>query len=213
MTGKGERTLAKLKCRILRKLSVAMPEASLTKAKESLTSLRQLTTQSARLGEELGQVIAHLRQVAAPAGEPFIFTTKLTENEKLLRVVFRDCGDIEYRTFNAGDKMALLVYLGGMSDTVNLETNIMRPLMTQTGSTNAQGAQGLPGDMQTIAENILGSASVTVLTKASIAIEAIMMGSSLLLIDGLADSLSIGAAQFVKRDISQADNEWQSCKR
>jgi len=205
--------VAKVKCPTLHKLSADMPEATLAQAKRRLTSLRQFTKQSARLGEEIGQVIAQLRQVAAPAGEPFIFTTILAENEKLLRVVFRDCGDIEFHTFNAGGRMALLVYLGGMSDTVNLETNIMKPLMTQTGSiteqgnANAKGSQGLPSDMQTIAESILGAASVTVLGKASVAIEAIMIGSALLLIDGLAEGLSIGAAQFAKRSISEADNE------
>ena len=203
--------MAKVKCPICKKLSADMPEASLAQAKKELTSLRKLTGQSARLGENLGQVIAQLRQVSAPAGEPFIFTTVLAENEKLLRVVLRDCGDMEFRKFTAFGKRALLVYLGGMSDTVNLETNIMKPLMTQTNSINSQGNNGkshvLPSDMQTIAETILGALAVTVLGKASVAIEAIMIGSALLLIDGLAEGLSISAVHFVKRDISEADNE------
>jgi len=203
--------MVKVKCPKVHKLSADMPDASLAQAKKELTSLRQLTQQSAEFGEELGQVIAKLRQVAAPEGEPFIFTTVLAENEKLLRVVFRECGDMEFRTFNAGGKKALLVYLGGMCDTINLELNIMKPLMTQTGSMSGQGnaekSQGLSVDMQAISDNILGSASVTVLEKASVAIEAIMIGSALLLIDGLAEGISIGAAQFVKRDISDTDNE------
>ena len=205
--------MAKSKCPKVQKLSTDMPDASLNQAKKRLTSVKKITKKSAELGEEIGQIIAQLRQVAAPADEPFLFTTVLTENEKLLRVIFRDCGDMEFRTFNASGKKALLLYLGGMCDTVNLETNIMKPLMTRTGSLNGpnnaneKSSQGLPSDMQTIAETILGSVSVTILTKASAAIEAIMIGSALLLIDGLAEGISIGAAQFVKRDISDTDNE------
>ena len=203
--------MTKIKCPKVQKLSANMPEASLAQAKERLTSLRQLTTQGAELGEEIGQVISKLRQVAAPTGEPFIFTTVLAENEKLLRVVFRDCGDTEFRFFNAGGKRALLTYLGGMCDTVNLELNIMKPLMSQTGTLNGQGngnsSQQLPADMKTIMENVLGAADVTILDKASAAIEGIMIGGALLLIDGSAEGISIGAAQFVKRDIGDADNE------
>jgi len=207
--------VTKIKCFNVQKLSADMPDASLAQAKKKLTSLRQFTAQSAEFGEEIGQVIAQLRQVTAPTGEPFIFTTVLAENEKLLRVVFRDCGDTEFRFFNAGGKRALLTYLGGMCDTVNLELNIMKPLMSQTGTLNGQGnnndnekgSQQLPSDMQTILENVLGAADVTILEKASDAIESIMIGGALLLIDGLAEGISIGAAQFVKRDISEADNE------
>lgn len=47
---------------------------------------------------------------------------------------------------------------------------------------------------------------MTVLEKASSAIEAIMIGGALLLIVA-AEGISIGAAQFVKRDISEANNE------
>jgi len=203
--------VAKGKCRVVQKISADIPEASIAQAKKRLTSLRKLTSQSAELGEEMGQVIAKLRQVAAPKGEPFIFTTVLAENEELLRVVFRDCGDAEFRTFNAGNKKALLVYLGGMCDTVNLELNIMKPLMSQTGSlsgqSNGKSSQQLPSDMQAISDNVLGAADVTILEKASAAIEAIMIGGALLLIDGLSEGISIGSAQFVKRDISEADNE------
>lgn len=206
--------MAKGKCHILQKLSADMPEASLGQGKKKLTSLRKLTTKSAKLGEEMGQVIANLRQVPAPVGEPFIFTTLLADNEKLLRVVLRDCGDMEFRNFNAFGKRAVLIYLSGMSDTVNLETNIMKPLMKQTTNSNhnqgngpAANSQVLPGDMLTIAENVLGAVAVTILGKASAAIETIMLGSALLLIDGLAEGLSISGVDFVKRNVSEADNE------
>ena len=201
--------MGKAKCLKFMKLSTHMPEASLRRAKEELTILQQLTAESIEFGEDMGQIIAQLRKVAAPSREPFIFTPILAENEQLLRVVFRDCGDIEFRAFNAGEHKALIIYLEGMADTSNLERNILKPLMNQTGPTNANtgNLSNLFADMKAISESILGAASVTVLTKASVAIEAVMTGNALLLIDGLSEGLSISAVKYVKRSIGGANNE------
>lgn len=199
--------MGKMKFRRIMKLSMDIPEASLEQAKEQLTALRRLTAQSAEFGEEVGQVIAQLRQVAAPFHEPFIFTAVLSENEKLLRVVFRDCGDIEFRSFYVGRRKALLTYLEGMTDTTSLEKNIIEKLMTQADQTSIGGQQNLPADMKSIAEQILNAAAVTVISRASIGIETVMTGNALLLIDGMAEGLSIGTAEYVRRSISGANNE------
>lgn len=199
--------MKKVKCLTLKKISTDIPDASLLQAKKKLASLQKFTTQSTEFSEEIGQIIAQLRQVAAPAGQPFIFTTVLTENEKLLRVVFRDCGDIEFRTFYATGHKALLIYLENMTDTASLEKNIINKLMIQTSGANTGGQQNFPTDMKSISEVMLGAAAVNVLSEASTAIEAVMMGNALLLLDGMAEGLSIGTAQYVKRNISGADNE------
>lgn len=200
--------VAKVKYPIIQKLSAAIPAASLKQAKKELASLRQLIGKSTGFVQKLDQVADKLRQVAAPAGEPFIFTTVLVENERLLREIFLDCDDIEFRIFNAGEKRAMLVYLEGMSDRKNVENNVISVLMKQTSLTNKGGKiQGLPTTMQKISESVLGSAAVMVLDKASVAIEEIMIGSALLLIDGIAEGLSIAATEFVKRNISEANNE------
>lgn len=198
--------MAKKKCVKIQKISVAFPLASIKQAKVDLEKLCQFIRTTRIMIQPLEQVIDKLRQIAAPAGEPFIFTTVLAENEGLLRNVFLDCDDIEFRKFYAGEKKALLVYLEGMSDRKNVEKNIISMLMKQKNLSNWQGKDHLP-TMQIIAESILGSASVTVLDKASVAVNEIMIGSALLLIDGIAEGLSITATEFVKRDISEANNE------
>lgn len=202
--------MGKGKCLKIMKLSSHMSEASLEQAKEELTSLKQLTAESVEFGEEMGELIAHLRKVAAPSHEPFIFTPTLAENEQLLRVVFRECSDIEFRAFDAGSHKALLIYLEGMADAANLERNILKPLMSETSPANVNTgnlSNALP-NMKTISERILGAASVTVLTRASVAIEAVMTGKGLLLIDGLDEGLSIAAVKYVKRSISEPDTEY-----
>lgn len=186
--------------RMIQKISIAIPKVAILQVKEKLKNLTALTTDSKQVIAEVGQLITKLRQVAAPVGEPFIFTTVLAENEKLLRELFHDCSDMKFREFYAGDKKALLVYLEGMSDTENLEKNIITALMRQKSLNHIS-------NMEKISKSLLGSAAVKVLSKASVAIEAVMIGSALLLIDSMAEVLSISAAQFVRRNISEANNE------
>lgn len=189
------------------KLSADIPSAALKQTKKQLAAFKKLTDKSSEFSQDFEELIVKLRQVAAPSQEPFIFTSVLAENEKLLRVVFRDCGDIEFRVFYIGRRKALLIYLEGMTDTTSLEKNIIEKLMTKIGTSNENGQQELPATMQDISENVLNASAITVLSQASIAIEAIMTGNSLLLIDGMVEALSIGTAQYVKRSIGGADNE------
>jgi len=191
----------------VQKISADMPDTSLAQAKKKLESLRKIIMRSTEFAEEIARIIVQLRQVAAPVGEPFIFTTVLAENKELLQVAFSDCNDIEFRTFNAGGKKALLVYLEGMSNIKNMENNIIKALMRQTSLVNKEDNTQGPATMQTICEFIVSSAAVTVLDKVSVAIEEIMIGSALLLIDGMGEGLSIGATEFVRRNISEANNE------
>lgn len=198
--------MSKKKYYNVQKLSTIISLASIVQGKKKLVCLRRLIAQSTAYCEELSQVIVKLRQVAAPTGEPFIFTTILTKNEELLRQVFADCGDIKFRSFLTGGKRALLIYLEGMSDTGSLEENIISVLMEPQGLPD-RAEKKIPRSMQEISESVLGSISVKVVGKVSVAIEEIMIGSALLLIDGIAEVASIGAAQFVKRNISEANNE------
>jgi spore germination protein len=201
--------MRRIKCPRIRKLSAERPEASIQQAERQLTKLQQMTSQSSVFGEEIGDLVDQLRQVASPSSEPFIFTSILEENKKLLQSIFKDCGDIEFRNFDAGGKSALLVYLEGMADTSNLERNVIKPLMSQTGpdNPNTGNLSEIFTTMKSISEHILGASSVSVLAKASAAIDAVMMGNALLLIDGLSEGLSISAVKYVKRNIGGANNE------
>jgi len=79
--------------------------------------------------------------------------------------------------------------------------------MNQTKSGNGTSQEKTLMDMESVAQNIVGAAAVTVLKQASSAVETIMTGNALLLIDGIGDVLSIGTAQYVKRGVGGADNE------
>ena len=199
--------MVKIKCYKIMKLSAAIPAASLQQAKKQLKTLRYLTIESDKISQGIRHLILKLRKVAAPSQEPFIFTSVLAENEKLLHRVFSDCGDIEFRVFYINKRKALLIYLEGMTNTTSLEKNIIEKLMTLAEQSGTSDQQNLPADMKAISEKILNASAITVISKASVATQAIMTGNAVLLIDGMAEVLSIGTAQYVKRSVSEANNE------
>lgn len=185
-------------CRPVKKLSARLPEASLAEAGRELARLRRLTAESAAIAEKLGQVVAALRQVAAPPGQPFLFTPVLAENERLLRAVFRDCDDIKYRAFTVGQRRVLLIYLDNMTDLTLLEKNVLETLMAPT-----QGQQA-SADLDNLVNRLLTSASLHIVAQPREAIEAVMTGNALLLVDGIAEAFVIGTVQHVKRPVGEA---------
>jgi hypothetical protein len=195
-----EKSMKHKNCPQIHKLSSSLDSASLSKAKERLGRLRQLTVDCAEIGEEISQVVAGLRQVAAPDGQPFLFTTVLKENKILLDVVFRDCADIKYRSFQAKDRQALLVYLHGMTDMTILEKDVLQTLMSTGQEQNTI-------DLNMLVNNLLTSAGLTVSCQANQIIEAVMTGNTLLLVDGIAQGLLIATTRHVKRPISEGTSE------
>lgn len=187
----------------INKLSAAVPHASLAKAKEKLDLLRKFTTQGAELGEDITQVVSQMRQVAAPAPQPFLFTTVLAENEHLLRVAFRDCDDIKFRSFDARGTKALLVFLEGMTNVTLLEKNVLETLMEPT-----KGQQdGAISDLKGLVNTLITSSSLTLISNTEVALEAILTGNALLMLDGIAEVLTIGAVKHIKRGIEESKSE------
>lgn len=187
----------KKSCKQVKKLSEVFSAASLDQAKLKLKSLERMVQKAAEAGEEIGQVISRLREVPAQEGQPFIFTSRLQENEQLLHSAFRDCDDVKFRKFMTGTlQQVLLVYLDGMTDITLLEKNVIERLMP-----SEQGTSGKI-TVDNLMNALLTSASITEIDKATEAIEGIMTGNALLLIDGISKGFNIGATKAVKRSVS-----------
>lgn len=187
------------------KLSARFPDASLERAGQNLNRLQALVSESARLGEQISGLIANIRKVAAPEEQPFVFTTDLTVNKRLLAVVFRDCADVKMRSFSLYGNPALLVYLDGMTDTEVLGENVMK---TFTAESSAQAnSTAAVASLETLVNEKLSVANVTIVNRATTAIEAVMTGKALLLIDGLSNILVVGAIKHVKRNIESGHED------
>lgn len=190
----------KKSCQI-KKISSAIPGAALHKTSDRLSKLRELVNSSAELGEDLSQVVAQLRQIPAEEGQPFVFTHSLAENERLLRVVFRDCSDVSYRHFMTGNRAAFLVYMDGMVDRSLIEKQVLQTLMGPDKAPNFKAT------MENLINHLLTVAAMEVATGAKEAIESVMKGQSLLLIDGLSEVLTIHTTKYEKRSIQDALTE------
>ena len=187
------------KKRCFRKLSATIEQASIAEATDRLQTLRLLINRSAYLGEDISQLISQLRQVAAPAQEPFIFTNTLSENRKLFDVVFRDCDDVKYRNFKIGSKQALLVYAESMVGTVFIEESILKPLVQW------QVSQGVPSIVDVA--DALSATSIKMSHSAREVITLVLNGYGVVLLEGASDCLLIDAVQYEKRPIGISENE------
>jgi len=184
----------------VRRLSASFPAAALSAAAGRLRSLKRLLAGSRKVVDGLADIADRLRKVAAPAGEPFIFTTALAENERLLRQVFQDCDDVVFRRFTAAGRSGLLVYLDGMTDKALVERHVLKPLLAVTRPERL-------GDLRTVAGRVLTAASVKEAGDAGTGLEAVLTGNPLLLLDGISRGLVIGAIKHVKRGIEEARTE------
>lgn len=185
---------------VILRLSASFAPASLAAAAGRLRSLKRLLADSQEIVDGLADVADKLRKVAAPQGEPFIFTTRLAENERLLRQAFQDCDDVKFRSFTAAGKSGLLVYLDGMTDIALLEKQVLTPLLKVKDARRLANADIIAG-------RVLTAASVTVADGAGPAMEGVLTGNALLLIDGLAEGIVAGAVKHVKRGVQESKTE------
>lgn len=187
------------RCKNVHKLSAVSASASIASTQERMESLRNLLTGAGQAVQRLASIVNSLRMVAAPAGEPFLFTTDLRDNEHLLRAEFYRCDDIVYRHFQVGANKAVLVYVDGMTDQELVEASVLEALSSLTKNTAAISAQ--------VVQQALFSANVSGTKSASKAITAIFAGYAGLWVDGIDEVILIGAVKYPKRNITQSNVE------
>lgn len=200
----------------IHKISKHMPGEALAVIQKRLENLECLIQQGIEIDGSLQGIAAKLRQVVAMPGEPFALTRSLQENKKHLDQVFADSDDIKMRSFSAGESQALLVYVNGMADTTVLEESVLPVLMRGvTGNhqryflNNDQKSSASPdaNSIMTITQQLLSVAEVKVLSRPTQAIEEVLTGNAILLVDGISDIIAVHCAKFPKRSVEEAKME------
>lgn len=179
----------------LKKLSDIFPKDALDEVKTQAAALKKLVQMSAELGEDMSRLVADLRAIPAKEGDMFVFTPELKQNVTLLKAVFRDCNDVKFRNFKAAGRQAVVVSLQGMVDQETIERGLLKPLMELPPG---------PIDFRQIINEKLNLSTLNIETAANDAVEAVMSGNVLVLIDGVPNMLSVAATKHVKRDVSSA---------
>lgn len=177
------------------KLSDIFPTATDCAAKKQLKVLKNLISESSQVEKNIEKIITDLRTTSLP-----LFVPDLAQNQEVLRQIFHDCADVKFRSFRAGDRSAILVFLYGMTDRTLLEKNVLETLMADDSS-SSQNIQ-----IESV-ENLLTSASLSTVTKVTEAVDSVLTGNALLLIDKIPQAFIIGTKEHVKRGVEEAKTE------
>lgn len=112
----------------------------------------------------------------------------LEANVKKLRELFSDCYDVTFRFFRTGrEKDAVLIYINGLVNIQEINEHLLAPLM--------EGAQQIP------------VASAKEIASLSQAIDEILSGQTVLLVDGETAALSFNLRKQEKRGIEEPPSE------
>lgn len=122
----------------------------------------------------------------------------INKNKAYLKNLFKDVTDVVYREFKIKDISILLVYIDGMADKILLNHFIVNPAMTMEDKI---------GNASDIKDNILTVTDIKEAPTFKDAINAMLSGDTLMLIDGLENALIIASRAWPTRSIGEPDGE------
>ncbi|MDF2501479.1 MAG: GerA spore germination protein [Anaerosporomusa subterranea] len=182
------------------KLSAFIDGASRRIASTRLADLRRIIIQAREIAQEMATLGGLLARGTAEANQPFLFTPNLSVNESQLRKVFTDCQDVVFHRFTLAGRAAQLIYIDGLCDKELLERGVLQPLLSQTKLDFGSGL------LETLAR-YLTVPSLDASANAGSAIQAVLMGSALIMVDGIDEVVTVEAAKYAKRAIEEPKSE------
>lgn len=191
--------MKKVNCRGLKKLSDGIKSEAPDNLEKKVKDLQHLISTSTEISAEISGVITRIHKVPASGEDPYTFTSDLTDNEKLLTSVLRDCDDVVYRSFKSSETKFMMVYISGMVDTAALEKSVISPLMSASQQGRVQWDK--------LIETTVAASSVSILASAGVAVEYLLKGSAVILAEGEPTALVINAPQYEKRKASEPSGE------
>lgn len=134
------------------------------------------------------------QQQAVPSHTPL--HKELAENEQQLRALYDNCSDVVFRSFRiGGSTRALVVYIDGLTNTEELERNVLSVLMkTKMSKDSAIGK---------LLDNVVAVSQTNELATFEDCLESVANGFPTLLIDQQECALSFGLAKWEKRPVEE----------
>lgn len=126
-------------------------------------------------------------------------SSELDKNLQILKSIYKGCIDVIYHPFLiAGKTKALLVYIDGLSDTEQIDSSVLAPLMSKTIDKSI--------NLQETCEKIQLSNIRVVKTYAD-CIKNISNGNPILLMEHEEQGAALGLAKWEKRSITEPESE------
>ncbi len=192
----------------IKKLSVDMPEASLTETKENLNVLKQLNTESNTIVDDINQIIHTLMTPTSTAKPELLpISSSLASNAQVLKRLFGNSADIGFRELVIGKEQipALLVFVDGLVDKNKINGHIMKSLMDIQYSPAVIGSPAVC--IAIIKKVFLEAGEVKEVTTIGGILDAILTGETVLIIDGAVKSLEIVTKGWETRNVSEPITE------
>lgn len=125
---------------------------------------------------------------------------ELVRNVEALKQVLGDADDVSFRSFLMGGTIrAELVYIPGMSDKQEIDNGVLKPLMHPNDVPCA--------DLHAVKHRLLPVVSAQEVSTVEECASQLIKGNPVLLIDGCAGALSLGIAQWEKRNVEEPKTE------
>src|SRR3954468_17282326 len=132
---------------------------------------------------------------------------KLADNLSILKDVFGKTDDILYREFeflNQKPYKVFICYLDGVVNEDYINVNILRPLMEPNSSPQHFDQSNLP---TLIRNRIIHTADIQELKMIDQVIDSVLIGKTVLFIDGFDSALAMSTQGFETRNVSEPDTE------
>ncbi|MDT3425337.1 spore germination protein KA [Paenibacillus forsythiae] len=144
-------------------------------------------------------------------GTPSIHQSVSGEIEQdlaLLRTILASSSDIVFREFQMGDaQKAAIIFLDGMVNTVIVDSDIIRPLL-RYGEAMLQKSSLSSASLESLLRNqVITAAQVSSGEQIQEAVDHVLSGDTVLLIDGVKKALFISAKGWGKRAVEEPATE------
>ncbi|QNO14503.1 spore germination protein [Alkalicella caledoniensis] len=128
----------------------------------------------------------------------------LNKNYSYLKNLFQDCDDINFRRFKIANTntTALIVYVDGLTNEDTLSNNVIRMLTTMAKKEVTENI-----DSSTIESRLISISKVTTVKEFDLAVEGLLAGEGLLIIDGISNAFSLETRQWEGRKVTEPTNE------
>lgn len=129
---------------------------------------------------------------------------QVDSNHAVLQGVFARCSDIVYRPFMIfGRRPALLVFVDGLIDTLQLEEDILKPLTTAEGAS----MYGQEVTLSWMLLHVLPIAGIETVDTLPRLVHMILRWQVLLIVEGEGQALCLGIGKWAQRAISEPETE------
>lgn len=144
-------------------------------------------------------------------GDNFIpVSSKIDENIKILKDIFKDCSDIVKREFRVGveqNHRMYVVYIDGMADRDLVHTHILRPLMLESRLIAPDPGNIKRKVFELISEGSMPVSDMKEKDNLDEGVLSVLSGDTLILIDGIPQILIISSRLWPTRSIEEPTAE------